>query len=228
MTAADYRFASDVRFQYLVSDAHARLPSRPPSRRELGPGTGFAVQPPTTMATTSESGKTVTPAFLKLDDRVPASLRELLLEADTCVTNGLMIGATGCAQRAIEALLKLEKVEGSGHEARVRSLNEKTPGLPQLLITVLSQLGDVSNNVKLPANTLQLLLATVKAVAYEIYVVAPERSERTDHIRRLLDSTERKPVVAAAAAAAAAESKPAVVTERKATPATLASMGGTP
>ena len=169
------------------------------------------------MATTSDSGKAAAPAFLKLDDRVPASLRELLFEADGCVTNGLMIGATGCAQRAIETLLKIEKVEGSSHEARIRALNEKTPGLPQLLVTVLMQLGDVTTNVKLPANTLQLLLATVKAVAYEIYVIAPERFERTDHIRRLLDATERKP------ATAAAESK-ATAAERKATPATLATM----
>jgi len=169
------------------------------------------------MANTSESGKAAAPAFLKLDDRVPASLRELLFEADGCVANGLVIGATGCAQRAVEALLKLEKIEGSSHEARVRSLSDKTPGLPQLLVTVLTQLGEVANNVKLPANTLQLLLATVKAVAYEIYVVAPERSERTEHIRRLLDGAERKP------AAAPADAKPAAA-ERKATPATLASM----
>ena len=169
------------------------------------------------MAITSESAKATVPAFLKLDDRVPASLRELLFEADGCVASGLMIGATGCAQRAVEALLKLEKIEGTGHEARIRTLNEKTPGLPQLLITVLMQLGDVTSNVKLPANTLQLLLATVKAVAYEIYVVAPERSERTEHIRRLLDSAERKP------SAGATETK-AATAERKATPATLATM----
>ena len=169
------------------------------------------------MGNTSESAKAAVPAFLKLDDRVPASLRELLFEADGCVANGLMIGATGCAQRAVEALLKLEKIEGTGHEARIRTLNEKTPGLPQLLITVLMQLGDVTSNVKLPANTLQLLLATVKAVAYEIYVVAPERSERTEHIRRLLDSAERKP------SAGATETK-AATAERKATPATLATM----
>jgi hypothetical protein len=177
-------------------------------------GIGFAAGA-RTMATTTDSGKTATPAFLKLDDRIPASLRELLFEADGCVANGLTIGATACALRAVEALLKLEKIEGTSHEARVRSLNEKTPGLPQLLITVLSQLGDVNNSVKLPANTLQLLVATVKAVAYEIYVVAPERAERTEHIRRLLDSAERKP--------AAGESK-AAAAERKATPATLASM----
>ena len=169
------------------------------------------------MANTSESAKAAVPAFLKLDDRVPASLRELLFEADGCVANGLMIGATGCAQRAVQALLRLEKIEGTGHEARIRTLNEKTPGLPQLLITVLMQLGDVAANVKLPANTLQLLLATVKAVAYEIYVVAPERSERTEHIRRLLDSAERKP------SAGATETK-AAAAERKATPATLATM----
>jgi hypothetical protein len=168
------------------------------------------------MANTSESAKAV-PAFLKLDDRVPASLRELLFEADGCVANGLMIGATGCAQRAVDALLKLEKIEGTGHEARIRTLNEKAPGLPQLLITVLMQLGNVAANVKLPANTLQLLLATVKAVAYEIYVVAPERSERTEHIRRLLDSAERKPL-------AGGTDPRAAPAERKATPATLATM----
>jgi hypothetical protein len=41
-------------------------------------------------------------------------------------------------------------------------------------------------------NTLQLLLATIKAAAWEIYVVAPERGERLQHVRRLIDATDRK------------------------------------
>jgi hypothetical protein len=143
------------------------------------------------------------------DDRVPASVRELLLEADGCVANGFLTGATACAQRSVDALLKLEKTDGATHDARVRALADKTPGLPPILMTVLTQLGDVAarDTVKLTPNTLQLLLATLKAVAHEIYVVAPERSDRLQHIRRLLDATERKP-----SAPAAGVSTPAATT----------------
>jgi hypothetical protein len=151
-------------------------------------------------------------AFLTPDERVPASIRELLVEADGCVAGGFFTGATACAQRAVDALLKLEKAEGATHEARIKSLSDKTPGLPQILVTVLTQLGDVSakDTAKLTSSTLQLLLTTLKAVAYEIYVVAPERSDRLQHIRRLLDATERKPAAAAAGSPAAAAPAPAV------------------
>jgi hypothetical protein len=171
------------------------------------------------MTKQTEAGKApVAPAFLTPDDRLPASLKEILLEADGCITGGFLIGATGCAHRAVDALLKTEKAEGVSHEARVRALGEKMPGLPQLLLSVLAQLGDhaARDTAKLPANTLQLLLSTVKAVAYEIYVIGPERAERLQHVRRLLESTERKPTPAA---------EPA---ERKATPAALAAMGSAP
>ena len=171
------------------------------------------------MTKQNEAGKApVAPAFLTPDDRFPASLKELLLEADGCVASGFLTGATGCAQRAVDALLKTEKAEGASHEAKVRALGEKTPGLPQLLMSVLVQLGDSAarDTAKLPANTLQLLLSTVKAVAYEIYVIGPERAERLQHVRRLLETTERKGAPAPEAA------------ERKATPATLAAMTPAP
>jgi hypothetical protein len=162
------------------------------------------------MAKPGDTTPVAAPAFLKLDDRVPASLRELLLEADSCVAQGLFIGATGCAQRAVDTLLRMEKVEGSTHDARVRAFGDKNPGLSQLFITVLTQLGDVTNTVKMPSNSMQPLLATLKAVAYELYIAAPDRLERTNYIRRLLDASDRKP---------------SEVPERKATPATLATMG---
>ena len=171
------------------------------------------------MTKQSEAGKApAAPVFLTPDDRFPASLREILLEADGCIAGGFLIGATGCAHRAVDALLKTEKAEGACHEARVRALGEKMPGLPQLLLSVLAQLGDSAarDTARLPTNTLQLLLSTVKAVAYEIYVIGPERAERLQHVRRLLESTERKATPAAETA------------ERKATPAALAAMSSAP
>lgn len=164
----------------------------------------------------ADSGKDANaPVFLTLDSRIPASLRELMLEADGCFASGFYTGSTACAHRALEALLKMEKAEGSTHEARIRSLGEKTLGVPPLLISVLTQLGDgpARDSAKLTISTLQLFLTTLKAAAYEIYVVGPERGERLQHVRRLLDATDRK-----------TEAPP----ERKATPATLAGMSNTP
>src|SRR5262245_31509469 len=161
------------------------------------------------MTKLNDAGRSSTsPPFLMPDDRLPPALRDLLIEADGCVTNGFYTGGTACAQRAVEVLLRNEKTEGSTHEARVRSLVEKTPGLPQILVTVLTQLGDVSgrDTAKLTANTLNLLIATLKAVVYEIYVIGPERTERLQYIRRLLDATERKPVPSAATSSAVASS----------------------
>jgi hypothetical protein len=140
------------------------------------------------------------PPFLTVDDRVPASVRDLLVEADGCVTNGFMTGGTACAQRAVDALLKFEKADGPTFDSRVHSLGEKHPVLAQLLLTVLTQLGDQSarDTTKLTTNTLQLLVVGLKAVVYEIYVVGPDRSERLQYVRRILESTERKPAPAPA------------------------------
>ena len=185
----------------------------------------------TPTAKSGEPGKAASPAFMTRDDRVPASVRELLLEADGCVASGFTTGATACAHRALEAILKKEKAEGATQDARIRALGEKSIGVPALLLSVLTQLGDgpAREAAKLTANTLQLFLTTLKAVAYEIYVVSPERAERLHHVRKLVDATERKDSDAVSERkvwdAAASERKVwDAPSERKATPANLASM----
>ena len=148
----------------------------------------------TPTAKSGEPGKAAAPAFMTLDARIPASVRELLLEADGCIASGFTTGATACAHRALEAILKTEKAEGATLDARIRALGEKSIGVPALLVSVLTQLGDgpAREAAKLTANTLQLFLTTLKAVAYEIYVVHRERAERLQHVRKLLDATDRK------------------------------------
>ena len=149
------------------------------------------------------SAQNGTPAFLTLDDRIPVGVRELLLEADGCATSGYLTGGTVCAQRAVDALLKFEKADGPSFDSRVHSLGEKHAALGQLLTTVLVQLGDAAarDTGRLTANTLQLLIVTLKAVVYEIYVVGPDRADRLQYVRRILDSTERRATAPAAAPA---------------------------
>jgi len=188
----------------------------------------------TPTAKNGEPAKAAAPAFMTLDDRIPASVRELLLEADGCVVGGFTTGATACAHRALEAILKMEKAEGVTQEARIRALGDKSTGAPALLVSVLTQLGDgpAREAAKLATNTLQLFLTTLKAVAYEIYVANPERAERLQHVRKLVDATDRKhsdavpePKAWDPASERRAWDTP---TDRKATPATLASMSPPP
>src|SRR4030095_7396354 len=65
-----------------------------------------------------DKSPTAPPAFLTIDSRPPAAVRELMLEADGCLKAGFLTGGTVCAQRAIQALLHHEKDDGARYEAR--------------------------------------------------------------------------------------------------------------
>ena len=134
------------------------------------------------------------PAFLTLDSRVPVLIRDLIGEAEGCVKNAFLTGGTACAQRAIQMLLTTERVDGPDIEARLRGLVEKHPGVPQVLTTVLLRFGDATSRegAKLSAGSLHVLVVTLKALLYEIYVLGPERAQRLDYVRKAIDAIERK------------------------------------
>jgi len=134
------------------------------------------------------------PRFLTLDARVPAPIRDLIGEAEGCVKNAYLTGGTACVQRAIQMLLTAEKADGADVEARLRSLVEKHAGVPQVLTAVLQRFGDATSRdgSKLSASGLNVLIVTLKALLYEIYVLGPERIERIDYVRKALDAIERK------------------------------------
>ena len=144
--------------------------------------------------TRSDPTTPATPAFLALDARVPGALRDLLNEADGSVKHNFLTGATVCAQRAIQTLLVIEKAEGADVQSRVRALAEKHPGVPPMLSNVLLQFGDVTSRdgARLSAAALNVLVVTLKALLYEIYVLGPERTERLEYVRPVLESIERK------------------------------------
>jgi hypothetical protein len=146
------------------------------------------------MTKTDDFSSLGSPAFLTVDGRVPTMLRDLLVEADGCAKNNYLTGGTACAQRAIQMLLTVEKAEGPDTQARVRSLSEKYPAVPQMLTQVLLQFGDAASRdgAKLNTQGLNLLTVTLKAIAYEIYVLGPERAERLQYVRQIFDSIERK------------------------------------
>jgi len=132
------------------------------------------------------------PRFLTIDTRVPSAIRDLMNEADGCGKNGFLTGGTACAQRVIQMLTA--SADGQDMQARIKALADKYPGVPTMLTSILQQFGDATSRdgTKLSASGLNLLVVTLKAVLYEIYVLGPERNERLDYIRKAFESIERK------------------------------------
>lgn len=129
------------------------------------------------------------PRFLVVDPRAPAPLRHLLDEADGCLNMAFVNGGTACARRAIDLILVTEQTSGEDFSECLQKLREKHPAVAPTLFQILGMLGD--GDEPLPADALRALIATIKAVVFEIYVQGPERVERLMYVHQLVESLKR-------------------------------------
>ena len=139
------------------------------------------------------------PAFLSPAEAVPQSLRDLLEEADGCLQSRFLTGGTSCARRALDVLFTAARAEGDTYEERVKSLREKH-AVSQMLTTILIQCGGSEREgAKLTANVLEVFLVAIKAVLYELYVLGPERIQRLQYVRRLVEGLDKAAAIQVAA-----------------------------
>jgi hypothetical protein len=129
------------------------------------------------------------PRFLTVDGQVPAAIRQLLDEADGCLNMGFANGGTACARRAIQTIMTTEGVSGDDYPGRLISLSTKHPAIPPALFHVLELLGQ--GDEPLRTDALKALIATAKAVVYELYVLRAERIERLTYVTELVESLKR-------------------------------------
>lgn len=132
------------------------------------------------------------PSFLTIDQRAPASVRDLILEADGCLKAGFLTGGTVCAQRAIALLMEHEGAQGATYEARLHALSQKFPSVPQSLFALCIRLGDSASkeHPALDVERLKVLNVALKIMLYEIYVLGPERTERLKYLQQMLEAIE--------------------------------------
>jgi hypothetical protein len=130
--------------------------------------------------------------FLTIDPRVPAAVRELIVESEGCLKAGFLTGGTVCAQRAIQTLLAHENAEGGSYEARLHALSQKYPSVPQSLFALCIRLGDSPSKEHraLDVERLKVLSVALKIMLYEIYVLGPDRVERLKYLQQLLEKCE--------------------------------------
>ena len=135
---------------------------------------------------TRHAGESRLPRFLTLDDQVPVPLRALLEEADGCLKMAFLTGAGACAARTLDLLLSEQGLAEADRAEQILQLGKKHPAVAESFLRGLSLVTNHPSGAwDEPRAT--LAIAILKAIAYEIYVLGPERKERAAYVIELLE-----------------------------------------
>jgi hypothetical protein len=131
-------------------------------------------------------------SFFVVDKRIHHDLRELITEADGCLKMNYLTGASACIRKAIYQLCVLQNAKGEDYETRIKSLKEKYPLLNTMLFDILASIQEMTSDkvheeswVKWDSPRLKLMIETLKAVLYEIYVLPEEKKQSAAAIQKL-------------------------------------------
>ena len=129
------------------------------------------------------------PRFLTVDRRIPEPIRRLLEEADGCAGMSFAVGGSSCVRLAIRKTFEIEALaESDDFHAAIVALGEKHPAIAPSLFQVIDRLG--AGDEPLEAETLKALIATFKAVLYELYVLGEERRETLAYLSEILQALD--------------------------------------
>lgn len=138
-------------------------------------------------------------SFFVLDERIPAVIRELVAEAESCLKMNLLTGASACTRKAIYELIKKENAEGTDYESRIKSLKEKYPDCEPDYFDILSAIQDMTSEKvheqswpKWDSKHLKLIINTVKTILHEIYVEPELKAERSTRIKKLREQVKKE------------------------------------
>jgi hypothetical protein len=136
--------------------------------------------------TTRSSTEARLPRFLTLDEQVPLPLRALLAEADGCLKMSFLTGAGACADRTLDLLLAEQGMGEADRGDQIMQLGKKHPAVAESFLRGLSLVTNHPSGAWDEARA-TLAIAILKAIAYEIYVLGPERKERAAYVIELLE-----------------------------------------
>lgn len=131
-------------------------------------------------------------SFFSLDQRIPRGLRELVTEAEGSLKSNFLTGASACARKIVYELGVISGAEGDNYEDRIKSLKTKHPEVDgEFFDTLLTIQQVTSSKVHEEANDgwdakhLRVILASLREVLHEIFVVPELRKDRRSQILAL-------------------------------------------
>ena len=133
-------------------------------------------------------------SFFSIDSRVPRVLRELLTEAEGCLKSNLLTGASACARKLIYELAIQNGIDDGNYEDRIKSLKSKHSEIePIYFDNLLTIQAATSSKVHESAydgwksGHVRLILACIREVLHELYVLPALLSDRRKAVIELKD-----------------------------------------
>ena len=124
-------------------------------------------------------------SFFSLDSRVPKVLRELLTEAEGSLKSNFLTGASACARKIVYELAVLAEIQDGNYGDRIKALKTKHKDIDQTYFDTLLTIQQVTSS-KVHENAydgwtsrhVRLILASIREVLRELYVVPGLRADR--------------------------------------------------
>ena len=131
-------------------------------------------------------------SFFTIDKRVPGIIRELIVEAEGCLKMNYLTGASACIRKAIYELLVYEKLEDGTYENRIKHLKSHYSSIEPELFDILGHIQQMTSDKvheqswdKWDSPTLKLIIESLKAILFEIYVRPDEKKQTISKIQKL-------------------------------------------
>jgi hypothetical protein len=128
-----------------------------------------------------------------LDERIPAAIRDLIVEAEGCLKMNYLSGASACMRKALHELLVVEKAEGKDYSERVAFLRGKYRGLDAIHFDILERIDDMTSEKahEQSGDTwepkyLKLLIETLRVILNEAFILPSLKKEKKKEIEALL------------------------------------------
>ena len=77
-------------------------------------------------------------SFFTIDDRIPRKFRDLIDEAEKCIQNNCLTGASACIRKTIYEFLLQENAIGDNYDEKIKSLKGKQKTLDDSYIDMIS------------------------------------------------------------------------------------------
>lgn len=139
-------------------------------------------------------------SFFTIDDRIPKKLRELINEAEKCIQNNCLTGASACIRKTIYEFLLDQKAEGQSYNAKINSLKGKYKTLDDDYIDMISgiqgimcdQIHEESVYESFKSSEAKAYIEILKEIFNNVYVIPKETSDRKQEINKLCSQIKLK------------------------------------
>lgn len=85
-------------------------------------------------------------SFFTIDKMIPKHFRELINEAEKCISNNCLTGASACIRKTIYEFINKEKLEGKDYTTKIKSLKGKYSTLDDRYVDILSAIQGITSD----------------------------------------------------------------------------------